>query len=122
MDGSGVLRMRNPVTGASFSFGTPLPPGIAYQVKAGFLVDDDGSELPPVKLPDGTPARPRGNASLELWIAYAVSQGMDRDEASALTRNELRARLSEVPFDPKAAPSMEGGSDADFADAGQRGV
>jgi hypothetical protein len=39
---------------------------------------------------DGNPS---GNASHEDWVAYAVSQGVDQDEAEALSRNELRDRF-----------------------------
>lgn len=36
---------------------------------------------------------PRGNASRAAWVDYAVTQGMDREEAEALERNELRERF-----------------------------
>lgn len=35
--------------------------------------------------------RPRVNASLACWIAYAVSHGMDHAEAAAMTRAEIQA-------------------------------
>lgn len=38
--------------------------------------------------------RPKGNASQEAWADYAVSQGMTRDEADALSRDELRDRYT----------------------------
>jgi hypothetical protein len=45
----------------------------------------------------GTPAdpptgdeKPAGNASHDEWVAYAVSQGVDQDEAEAKSRDELR--------------------------------
>jgi hypothetical protein len=39
-------------------------------------------------------ARPKGNASHEAWIDYAVAQGMARDDAEALSRDELRDRFT----------------------------
>lgn len=39
---------------------------------------------------------PAGNASKAEWVEYAVSQGMDADEAEGLTRNELRDTYTEV--------------------------
>lgn len=38
------------------------------------------------------PVPPRGNASKPAWVAYAVAQGADVDEAESLSRNNLRAR------------------------------
>jgi topoisomerase IA-like protein len=36
------------------------------------------------------PEQPAGNASHDEWVAYAVSQGVDQDEAEAKSRDELR--------------------------------
>lgn len=47
-----------------------------------------GEEPPP---PDRDPtAPPAGNASKQAWIDYAVLRGADRDDADAMTRDELR--------------------------------
>lgn len=44
------------------------------------------------KLPaDGSP--PHGNASHEVWVEFAVAQGMDRAEAEKATSDELRDAL-----------------------------
>lgn len=46
---------------------------------------------------DSSPAgRPAGNASKADWVTYAVSQGVDADEAEALTRTELRDLFPEA--------------------------
>jgi hypothetical protein len=34
--------------------------------------------------------KPAGNASHDEWVTYAVSQGVDQDEAVAKSRDELR--------------------------------
>jgi hypothetical protein len=47
---------------------------------------------------------PGGNKSHDVWFRYAVSQGMDREQASGLTRDELRARFMNPGFDPDAPP------------------
>jgi len=105
MGGSGTqARFRNPATGASFTFGVPLPPGIGYQVSAGFLLPDDGSEIAAEPAEPGRVARPRRNGSHAAWILYAADQGMDRADAGRLSRAELIERLSPAGFDPQAAP------------------
>lgn len=53
---------------------------------------------PPEVRPE-TLTPPRGNASTEDWIAYAVSQGMSKDEALGLRRDEIKARLVLDPED-----------------------
>lgn len=63
------------------------------------------------------PGLPRRNASHQVWIDYAASQGMSRGEAAAMPRDELRDRFTDQPFDPDAPPVMGGGS-GDAADAG----
>jgi len=50
--------------------------------------------------------QPAGNASRETWISYAVSQGMSYEEASALGRDQIRARFAQPVFDPDAPPDM----------------
>jgi hypothetical protein len=51
---------------------------------------------------------PPGNGSRESWIAYAVSQGMSRDEAVNLSRDQIKARFAEPVFDPDAPPENVG--------------
>ena len=38
--------------------------------------------------------KPKGNASQAAWADYAVSQGMSREEADGLSRDELRDRFT----------------------------
>ena len=49
---------------------------------------------------------PRGNASHEAWLAFAIAQGMPRDEATGLSRDQIKARFAAPEFDPEAAPDM----------------
>lgn len=104
--------------GSVSTFSVPLSPAIAAQVAAGTLkpvedtfplgeLDGEGGvsrvETPPnpvdpvVEEPavvdPSTVAPPRGNASLSEWVEFAVSQGMPRDEALGLKRNDLKARF-----------------------------
>ena len=69
------------------------------------LADDAGSdwrreadpladEVPP------EPKRPAKSASKADWVAYAVSQGAEEDDATAATRDELAALYAE-PEAPK---------------------
>ena len=50
---------------------------------------------------------PAGNASHEEWRAYAVGQGMDLDEAGALTRDQIRMRFLAPGVGRDDAPDVE---------------
>jgi hypothetical protein len=52
---------------------------------------------------------PRGNASHAQWVDFAITQGMGREEAMALTRDQIRARFSEPVLVPEAAAEAGGG-------------
>ena len=41
-----------------------------------------------------SPDAPKASAPKAEWLEYATSQGLDADEAEAMTRDELRAALS----------------------------
>lgn len=109
------LRLPN---GVVSTFSVPLPDAIAKQVAAGKLkpvesattpdggLDGDGGaervSAPPTLVPDAetdpsSVPPPAGNASQAEWAAYAVTQGMDPDEAATLKREEIKARI--VPED-----------------------
>jgi hypothetical protein len=83
------------------------PPGVQIQLDSGRLqvkgqyqarADVEATQTP-------ESAMPRGNASHEMWLAYAVSQGMPRDEAAQLTRDQIKARFMVPIFDPDAPPA-----------------
>jgi hypothetical protein len=40
--------------------------------------------------PDPEPEKPAGNASADVWRAYAVALGADPEDVADLSRNELR--------------------------------
>ena len=39
-------------------------------------------------------AKPKATDTTDMWVAYAISQGMPEDEAKALNRTELRKHYS----------------------------
>lgn len=83
-----------------------LPPGVQIQLDSGHLqVDTDYEARTDLEASQNVEsAMPRGNASHEAWASYAVTQGMDRDEAAGLSRDQIKARFTQPPFDPEAAP------------------
>lgn len=96
-EAGGSVQLRNPDTGVVFGFTEPLPPAIRRQW-------DEGKLIPATEPATEPGGRPRGNASHQAWIDYAAGQGMDRAEAAALTRAELRERFTTPPFDPRTPP------------------
>ena len=84
--------------GAVMSFsGDPFPPGIARQIENGDLVvisadgeiPDDGTPDFTDDQPPGAPPLPRRADNRAVWAQFAISQGMDRDEAAAMTKTQL---------------------------------
>ena len=133
-----VLRLVNPKTGAEFEYCgrwlrpgkatmvdvkrglarfpgdkvfLSLPPGVQIQLEGGHLQVADKymakSEVEALATPESM--MPKGNSSHETWLQYAVSQGMSREEAAELTRDQIRARFSAPSFDPDAPPAMADG-------------
>ncbi len=132
-----VIRLVNPATGAEFEYRgrwlrpgkatmqdvkrgiarfpgdkvfLSLPPGVQIQLDSGHLQVADRylarTEVEALATPESM--MPKGNASHEAWLQYAVSQGMPRGEAAELTRDQIRARFSAPSFDPDAPPVMDG--------------
>jgi len=87
-----------------------LPPGVQAQLDKGVLqVATDFDSRAELDEANAVVApQPRGNASTEEWISYAVSQGMDRNEAAGLSRDQIRARFQAPAFDPDAPPETVG--------------
>lgn len=133
----GLVRLINPATGVVFDYqGRWLRPGKASMadVKRGnarFPGDQVWLSLPPgvqkqldagrLQILGQYEAReaidasasvesmmPKGNASHEQWLTYAVSQGMPREQAASLNRDQIRARFMAPAFDPDAAPAEIG--------------
>jgi hypothetical protein len=86
-----------------------LPPGVQAQLDKGVLqIDTDFDSREALDDADtGAVPMPKGNASAEAWISYAVSQGMDRDEAVSMSRDQLKARFTAPVFDPDAPPGLD---------------
>jgi hypothetical protein len=91
-----------------------LPPGVQKQLDAGHLQvyveyrarEEVGDSGPPGSL------MPRGNASHAAWADFAVAQGMDREDAAGLTRDQIRARFAEPALTEEAA--AEAGADGRY--------
>lgn len=132
-----VLRLVNPKTGAEFEYRgkwlrtgkatdgdvrrglarfrgdkvwLPYPPGVQIQLDAGNLQIAGQyaarAEAEAAMTPEAL--MPKGNASHEVWVKYAISQGMERAEAAELTREQIKSRFTAPRFDPDAAPAMDG--------------
>jgi hypothetical protein len=78
-----------------------LPEGVAKRIKRGDLTEipaaalaDDGPEDEADVPPPDAPPLPARSANRAIWTAFAISQGMDREEAAALTKTELISRLT----------------------------
>jgi hypothetical protein len=133
-----VIRLVNPQTGAEFEYRgrwlrpgkativdvkrglarfpgdkvfLSLPPGVQIQLEGGHLQVADKylarSEIESLATPESM--MPKGNASHDVWLRYAVEQGMPREEAAELTRDQIRARFTAPTFDPDAPPAMAEG-------------
>jgi hypothetical protein len=86
--------------GAVLTMPAPLPPAVQKRVDAGLMrvlpapeeaqEAPEGAAVPPE--PDEVPM-PSNGASRAEWEAYAISQGMGREKAEGLTRNQLAAAM-----------------------------
>lgn len=84
-----------------------LPVGVQKQLDAGRL-QVAGQFAAKESVADGSSVEtmmPKGNASHEVWVQYALSQGMGREEAISLTRDQIKARFAAPAFDPDAPPA-----------------
>ena len=86
----------------------PLPPGVQAQLDKGVLQIDTEYEAREDLGKGSDVANPiiRGNASHEQWADYALTQGMPREEAAGLSRDQIRARFATREFDPDAAGDL----------------
>lgn len=68
-----------------------LPPDqAAHFVDTGLVVKVGAqSPVPDASGGDGAPEKPKQVAPKADWVDYAVSEGLDRDEAEAMTKAEL---------------------------------
>jgi len=65
-------------------------------VEGDAVTDAEGAAEPDDAEPEPTEVgeKPAGNASHDEWVAYAVAQGVDQEEAEALSRDQLRDRFA----------------------------
>ena len=103
--------------GAQLAFSEPLPPVIAAQVARGILrpaeppravtvpvVPDTAAfaaeleaTLKAAEPPESDrPRKPSARSSAAAWRAYAVSQGMPKGRAAAMTKASLRTEFSRL--------------------------
>lgn len=87
-------------------FDVPLPLGIESRLDKGDLVrvNEDGTpwrepgeevlEPPLGDLPPDAPPLPKKTENRAVWTEFAVSQGMDREEAASMTKAELIDRFT----------------------------
>ena len=92
--------------GALHCMDVPLPPGIQDRLDKGDLVrvNEDGTpwrepdepvlEPPHGDLPPDAPPLPKKTEPRAAWTEFAVSQGMDREEAASMTKAELIERFT----------------------------
>ncbi|MEU1554000.1 hypothetical protein [Streptomyces scabiei] len=67
---------------------------VAYFRSQGYGVEEiEPDEPEPAEEPDDEPKAPARSASKADWAAYAVSQGVDADEADKQTRDQLAERF-----------------------------
>lgn len=63
---------------------------LAYCRRHGYGVEPvEGASGQPTTSGGDVEQQPKGNASKAEWVAYAVAQGADKDEADAMTRDAL---------------------------------
>jgi hypothetical protein len=82
-----------------------LPEGIEKRIERGDLtecapdgtVPDPAEDLVPDVPPPDAPPLPKRAASRDTWIQFAISQGLPRDEANAMTKAKLIERFTDIP-------------------------
>jgi hypothetical protein len=102
-----VAEFNGDVAGLVFRAGEAVADGdadaraLAYCRRHGYTVTPTSKKTTATKAAASTPAaepgggeptQPKGNASKAEWVAYAVAQGADHDEADAMTRDDLAAK------------------------------
>lgn len=68
----------------------------ARETEAAEAVLVEGKDVGDVFAPETETSHPAGNAGKAEWVEFAVAQGMARDEAESLNRNELRGRFGDA--------------------------
>ena len=84
-----------------------LPEGIQKRIDRGDLTvcAPDGTvppipeDLVPDVPPPDAPPLPKRAAKRDVWIQFVLSQGMDREQANAMTKAELIAEFTRVQDD-----------------------
>jgi hypothetical protein len=85
--------------GALQVFSVPIPSGIQHRLDRGDLVRVAEDGTPWVEVTEGpepadtpppdAPELPKRTASRAVWERFALSQGMDTDQAAGMTRDDL---------------------------------
>lgn len=90
------------------------PEELASIVQERFGVSPTDSVAEATPKASTTVEKPRGNASRDDWVAYALSQGKSEDDLAGLKQGEIRELLE--PADP--ATSETGSTESEDGDQG----
>lgn len=91
-DGEPESVLARPATAAATTIKPDGPS--AANPEVGGTVTESGNSAPEIPNPDeGKEAdgKPRGNASRDEWVAYALANGKTEDDLKGLTQTEIRA-------------------------------
>jgi hypothetical protein len=94
--------------GAIHEMSVPLSPHIQRRIDRGDLTHvtedgspwvepDDSGQEPEGSQPPDAPPLPKRTENRAVWTDFAVSQGMDREQAAAMTKNDLIGVFSTTP-------------------------
>lgn len=79
---------------------SPVPDGAqdaAGDAETDAKTEDGSSDQNPAETPaESTSAKPKESDAKPAWVDYAVSRGMDADEANAYTKNDLIEHYKEA--------------------------
>lgn len=64
--------------------------------------------------------KPRGNASRDDWVAYAVSQGTSEDDLAGLKQGEIRALFEQESDEDGTDAEAKAKADAEAAEAAKQ--
>ncbi|MCW2904457.1 MAG: hypothetical protein JWO67_6722 [Streptosporangiaceae bacterium] len=84
-----------------------LPEGVQKRIDRGDLIpcEPDGTvppvpeDLVPDVPPPDAPPLPKRAAPRDAWVLFALSQGMDREQANSMTKAQLIAEFTRVQDD-----------------------
>ena len=119
---SGVVMNLAPLTSAGLvRNGTlvEIPDGLSAEAVAKIVAerfdekpDTDTEVEANAPVPSGDAEPPRGNASRDEWVAYAITQGKTEDDLAGLKQGEIRALFDTDETEAKANAEAEAAAEA----------